>query len=932
MLYPTPRMPRLPELPVTDPRIYSTATGPEKPTIQRPDEAMRELRGDMAPPRAFPLSCTSGTLRINPKEFALMSNRKTAAPIWSRKFTEFEPLATGVSHYHRVILRRTDDPSNVAGLDQIFGDQHNSLEAALLLSRHCINKHDDLTSFLALAALQFWACVNERFMLCRHRPYSEAYPRTVMLLVPQMDFEITKGEAIMTLVEDLTPTMDMVALARRHTITDFVFVVLTMIRRYVIRHEVQSDEKDVINPRKFVINKLSKSHDLFLTSRKFSEVSIDGLLETVNSLLTAAYGDDKRFRFGTKRIRWLPQNYHTNLKFIPPKSARFALPALYYHAWFSPYHSLLQVFEPITQRKLVPKGNERLFEELLAQLAFISPNNRHGVWNTAFGEILTGVIEDAKKRQEPTRELQEDKRNHQFFVRMLHCYQYVNFAFRLYSICPSLDNTRIFYVAPWGEVDTNAAMDEASFMAFDAHVARAICADGEKLPLLWPDAKFDRIQPHRQRGLLLRQGTDSPTAHGTLYPISAEWSYLGFDAQPLTPRGQELLLALTEPVTENSVVMIFQGLHWLLRDEPDIWCNFCELLELPPAAACELLQRQYREYVGECALQAEESFRILGSEFQAALTRLGQSSGRRDYLVLDAELVSTHYTPTAHALFCEAVGLSKPVPSGLGELLCAHFNSLDVSGVDEQLEWPTGAFKECMTRFRRTLVYPVGEWLRARYPPYHVKLPRGVCWTDPVAVPEASQGFDSIKTHMLTASLRLMGPSKRRALNSLTVQDVNARPVTEEERRLAAYLEVALPQETKLEPIKQAMRNIRNAPYSSVTAERDGWSPSYLKCYLLLRGDCDTLNTIQASTIDAVYTELCLDPHPSNAGPSELAPRNRIPYYISELFRHLVKEFGPRQLAINSAFQQLADHLVMKSVHAYIQPSNNRMHKRSVPL
>jgi hypothetical protein len=288
-----------------------------------------------------------------------------------------------------------DHYQHLRGLDQLFGQERNSLRAIFRLCR--VAEHADLlASCVSMVCLQFYAMCRRRFLVYNPDVFSEKffekYPPFLMIIYWGYDFKHLK-EFVMK------EKTDMVEAACTHTYHDFVKGVLGYLcratnitnRKFTNKRQKKndfsdestlraddndaSDSSDEVEECKshsksitlddteehvkdalarefdfvgYIRNQLQRNFELFLSSRGFSNMTVPGLVEDYNRAVSdpeaAVSGMRPRDMRVKKHVhRFYPQHILHVMeawKRTARNSFTCLLPSFYAHVWFSPSHPI----------------------------------------------------------------------------------------------------------------------------------------------------------------------------------------------------------------------------------------------------------------------------------------------------------------------------------------------------------------------------------------------------------------------------------------------------------------------------------------------------------------------------------------------------------------------------------------------------------------
>jgi hypothetical protein len=566
---------------------------------------VRSLRIHNAIPISPSITCESialsSYLNAQNKGFEALTN------LWMSQLKLYAPFRTGYRYYLTHMLNLSEPIAPRTDLDQIFGDVHHPLLPVLELCREAgsTGRKAVSLSYAASIAMMFYLMVNERWMQYAPpigTPYEESFPSHIFLVYYPRDFtmipladddgdnddddddddedgddgdedddeekdsddeneEKTKKKRSRpsskkkknkkksskakkrknTTTEETNSKQDVidwVQSAQTLPLAEFVYRVLARIRQ---RYGMYFTSGEV---RGWVDNNLKKNSVLYLSSRKFSEVSISNIFTICRDLLnglhparaaviaaaattssssssssssrkrvmtsgkTEATGPESGsmasgvFEMNYQEItNWYPQL--PNFQYLRHRINRkmesdIAVPHLYSHIWFTPLHSLFTLPKPYLIQNDAPSQLISMLPSMIWSILFTLPNSDRSDFLTGINSFLRRVITVYPKLRQRAQELKKDKGledvtlpglTHIDFVRLRYCF------FEKSGI--------LYYFPPWQCLHSHQPMDETDLRFLPPHKLAHLLQRGKSLSRAFLDSTLPLPPTSNRAGTMI---------------------------------------------------------------------------------------------------------------------------------------------------------------------------------------------------------------------------------------------------------------------------------------------------------------------------------------------------------------------------------------------------------------------------------------------
>lgn len=333
---------------------------------------------------------------------------ETLHQMWRGAIQLYEPIETSYDTY-RQSLDEPDEKHELRGLDQLFGAQHNPLLPPIELARAIQSSTKGVgMSYLVWVSICFYLSINRRWL--RYNPalerqaYNESYAPFLFLLYCQRDFKLGREEHMEAeLVSKINDDTDMVACARTHTLSEFVFFVCALVHTKL--------RMNPTNPRTLcgvIANMLKKNFALFLCCHHFVLFPFANLKEVHTTWVGIKENIEHKdahhiYQDGIKQ-RYPQSNF--NCETYTP-SARFScylIPTAYGHLRLSPYQSILSLDRPYTTSGRHKDDLMQLVPHvpwLLWHLLFMIPASERDKQYTGINKFIDSLYDQAIRTTGP---------------------------------------------------------------------------------------------------------------------------------------------------------------------------------------------------------------------------------------------------------------------------------------------------------------------------------------------------------------------------------------------------------------------------------------------------------------------------------------------------------------------------------------------------
>lgn len=202
-----------------------------------------------------------------------------------------------------------------------------------------VKDSDIAQSTVVMEAMHFWLLANDRWFRNTDPKRPCNHPEYVFLVYSSHDFRhisTNVEDGISGRISDVPASQQSTkSLARSSRLVEFILFALGESRRRF--GNLVPD--GMIDDARFVENKLTKNHLLFLSSRRFGRVEIKDLLNIYNDAMKEGHSQYKSYMAKYEFTRIYPQMSPRTRRVVDARTN--FIPSLYQHIWFTPTRNII---------------------------------------------------------------------------------------------------------------------------------------------------------------------------------------------------------------------------------------------------------------------------------------------------------------------------------------------------------------------------------------------------------------------------------------------------------------------------------------------------------------------------------------------------------------------------------------------------------------